>query len=105
MKCAFGNKHLQELYTKGRSKKHPAVTSNPPLLRKFSMRVQQLEAAVSIYDLWKNPGLNFERLSGSNRCSVRVDGAWRLEFEVAWADDPPTKGDITILELSNHYGD
>lgn len=103
MQRVFGNKHLEELYVGGRSRKYRAV--NDKLLKKFIMRVQQLEAAVSIYDLWKTPGLNFERLSGSNRCSVRVDGAWRLEFEVAWTDDPPTQGDITILELSNHYGD
>lgn len=105
MKCAFGNKHLQDLYTKGRSKKYLAVASTSQLLQKFVMRVQQLEAAVSIYDLWKSPGLKFEQLHGGNRCSIRVDGGWRLEFEVAWADDPPTKGDVTICELSNHYGD
>lgn len=103
MQCVFGNKHLEELYTAGRSKKYRAV--NGPLLRKFTMRVQQLEAAVSIHDLWKNPGLNFERLQGENRYSIRVDVAWRLEFAVAWADVPQTRGDITILELSNHYGD
>lgn len=105
MRCEFGNRHLTELYTKGRSRKYPAAASDRQLLKKFIMRIQQLEAAVSIYDLWKNPGLNFKQLSGTTHCSIRVDNTWRLEFDIAWEDDPPTKGDVTIVELSKHYGD
>jgi len=102
VKVSFGNRKLAALYTSGKSTKYRLP---PQVLKKFFMRVQALEAATSIYDLWKNPALNFERLEGTDRCSVRVDGSWRLEFTVAWEDDPPTKGEITITELSNHYGD
>lgn len=102
MKVSFSNRKLEELYTRGRSTKYRL---QPNVLKKFFMRVQSLEAAMSIYDLWKNPALNFERLEGTEKCSIRVDGSWRLEFTVAWEDDPPTKGAIKVTELSNHYGD
>ena len=102
MKFSFSNKKLKELYTCGRSNKYRVP---PHVLKKFFMRVQSLEAATSIYDFWKNPSLNFECLEGTKKCSIRVDGSWRLEFTVAWEDNPPTKGDIDITELSNHYGD
>ncbi len=102
MKVSFGNRKLKELYTSGRSTKYRL---QPKVMKKFFMRMQSLEAATSIYDLWKNPALKFERMAGSDRCSIRVDGSWRLEFTVAWEDDPPTRGAITVTELSNHYGD
>lgn len=102
MKVSFGTKKLETLYKSGQSTKYRL---HPSVLKKFFMRVQSLEAATSIYDLWKNPALNFERLEGTGKCSVRVDGSWRLEFMVAWEDEPPTKGAITVTELSRHYGD
>lgn len=102
MKVSFGNRKLKELYTCGRSAKYRLP---PQVLKKFFMRVQSLEAAASIYDLWKNPALNFEHLDGTDGYSVRVDGSWRLEFSVTWEDNPPTKGQIAVTELSNHYGD
>ena len=102
MKVSFGNRKLAALYRDGKSTKYRLP---PHVLKKFFMRVQSLQAATSIYDFWKNPALNFEGLEGADTCSIRVDGSWRLEFTVAWEDRPPTKGAITVTELSNHYGD
>ena len=102
VKVSFGNRKLEALYKSGKSTKYRLPQH---VLKKFFMRVQSLEAATSIYDFWKNPALNFERLEGADTCSVRVDGSWRMEFTVAWEDDPPTKGAITVTELSNHYED
>lgn len=70
------------------------------------MRVQQLEAAFDIYDLWKTTSLNFEKLEGyENRFSLRIDRKYRLEIEMEWEDEERTKGKVIILELSKHYGD
>ncbi len=102
MKVSFGNRKLAALYRDGISAQYRLPKH---VLKKFFMRVQSLEAATSIYDFWKNPALNFEHLEGTGNCSVRVDGSWRLEFLMAWEDDPPTKGAITVTKLSNHYGD
>lgn len=103
MQIEFKNKNLLQLYEKGKSKKHNLPQE---ILNKFFMRVQQLEAALDIYDLWKTASLNFEKLQGAeSRYSVRLDKKWRLEMEIQWEDKEKTKGIIYIVELSKHYGD
>lgn len=67
------------------------------------MRIQDIEAATTIYDLWAKPSLNFETYKSIY--SIRVDGKWRLEFDINWEDKDKTKGEFLIEELSNHYGD
>lgn len=70
------------------------------------MRIQQLEAANTIYDLWQSGALNFEKLKGyENRFSLRLNMQWRLEIEIDWENEEKTSGEIYILELSKHYGD
>ena len=103
MKIEFKNKHLLRLYTEGNSRKYNLPRT---VLEKYFMRVQQLEAAVTIYDLWKTSALNFEALQGfQNRYSVRLEKKWRLEMEIEWEDREKTKGTIFIVELSKHYED
>jgi len=99
----FGNRHISDLYEKGKSRKYPL---QKPVLKKFSMRIQQMEAAVTIHDLWKSASLNFEKLKGSkNRYSVRIDKKWRLEFEIDWQNNDQTVGVIYIEDITKHYGD
>lgn len=70
------------------------------------MRIQQIEAAHTIHDLWKTPSLYFKKMKGHKPpYSVRVDREWRLEFEVEWSNKEQTKGIIIIKKLSKHYGD
>jgi len=103
LRIEFRNKHLLKLYTDGKTKKYDIPRN---IFVKYTMRVQQLEAAVTIHDLWKTASLNFKSLKGfKNRYSVRVDKQWRLEIEIAWEDKEKTKGVIYIVELSKHYGD
>lgn len=102
MEVEFYNKELIKLYESGKSKRYRL---QPIVLKKFSMRIQQIEAAITIHDLWKNPSLNFEHLKSQNIYSIRVDLAYRLEFEIEWQDENKTVGKFIIKELSNHYGD
>ena len=69
------------------------------------MRIQQIEAAVTIHDLWKNPSLNFEHLESKGIYSIRVDKGYRLEIIIDWQSDEKTVGKFIIRELSKHYGD
>jgi len=97
----FRNDHLLKLYQTAKSRKYKL---RKHILKKFFMRIQELEAAKDIYDLWK-PSLNFENLEGyENRYSIRVQDKWRLEFEVNWENSEKTIGSIYIVELSKHYG-
>ncbi len=103
MEFEFKNKNLAVLYEKG---KHRKYRLPEPVIKKFFMRIQQIEAARDIYDFWKTPALKFEKLQGyENRYSLRVDRGYRLEIEMEWWNDNKTVGKVLILELSKHYGD
>ena len=104
MEWDFRDKNLEKLYATGKSPKLRGLPRNVAV--NFVARINEIEAAETIYDLWKKPSLNFKKLVGKkNICSVRVTGKWRLEFEVAWEDEKQTRGFCFITELSNHYGD
>ena len=92
MEWDFSNKNLEKLYTKGKSSKYKGLPKNVAI--NFVARINEIEAASNIYDLWKKPSLNFEKLKGKKKgyCSVRVTGKWRLEFKVDWEDEKQTRG-------------
>jgi len=102
LKVEFLNRHLAELYTKGRSRKYALEQR---VIEKFVRTVAVLEAAHDIYDLWKTASLKFERLSGKNRYSARLDIKYRLEMEIDWENEEKTIGIIGLTDISNHYGD
>jgi proteic killer suppression protein len=103
LKVDFRNKRLIELYTDGTSKKYKI---SKQVLEKFFIGIRALEAAETIYDLWKTSSLKFERLEGfENRYSIRLTREWRLEMEIDWEDEEKTRGEIFLVELSKHYGD
>jgi len=96
------NKDLDTLYKTGKSKKYRL---QPQILKKFFMRIQQIEAADTIYDLWNTPSLNFEFLKSKKRYSIRLDKGYRIEFDIEWKNEEKTKGKFIIKEISKHYGD
>ena len=101
MEFKFNNKELEALYTSGKSKKMK-LTSD--IIEKFFARIQQIEAANTIYDLWNDKGLNFEKLQGHpNLYSMRLKMKYRLEMEIEWKNNEKTIGDFTITKISNHY--
>jgi len=103
LEIEFDNRKLRDLYEKGTSKKYRL---DKRVLEKFFMRVQQLEASVSIYDLRNTPSLNFERIKRTkNLFSIRLDKAYRLEFRIEFKDKKRTKGKIIVKEISKHYGE
>lgn len=102
MTTRFLNRHLEELYTTGRSRKYRV---QPQVAAKFVRRVDAIKAAESVADLAAQNGLNFEQLRGTNRYSIRVDRKYRLEFTIDWTNATCTVGIAGIVELSNHYGD
>ncbi len=103
MQIEFENKKLQDLYEKGASRKYHL---EPRLIDKFFMRIQQLEAAVTIYDLMKTASLKFERMkSTADQFSIRLNQEYRLEFRISFDNKNKTKGKVYIREISKHYGD
>ena len=102
MEWEFINKELVKLYETGKSKKYRL---QPAVLGKFFMRIQQIEAAITIQDLWRNPSLKFEHLKSKKMYSIRVDKGYRLEILIDWQNEDKTIGKFIIKELSKHYGD
>lgn len=101
MNFRFSNKDLEKLYTTGKSKKYKLSND---IIDKFFARIQQIEAANDIYDLWKDKGLNFEKMEGfETRYSMRLKLKYRLEIEIEWQNAENTIGKFMVDEISNHY--
>jgi len=102
MEYVFANKHLEDLYTKGFSKKFKFMDKK--LCEKFVERIGRIESAETIYDLSNPPSMEFEALQGyENRFSIRMNIKHRLEFEIDFEDEDKTFGFVTIVTVSKHY--
>jgi plasmid maintenance system killer protein len=102
LEIAFRDKKLLGLYEFGSGTK---LKLENRVVQSFFEVIAILEAAKDIYDLWKQPSLNFEKLQGEgNRYSARLGRKWRLEMSIEWQDEEMTVGVITIEAISNHYG-
>lgn len=98
------NKDLEELYTKGRSKKYKDVPLN--IAQKLVKAVEVLKSSSSIQEIWKFPAYKFKKLQGNERYSMRMNIVWRLELTVKWIDETKIHVEIINLEdLTKHYGD
>lgn len=96
------NKKLIKVYESGKPTKKFRLSQG--IIDKFLMRVDALEAADSIHDLWQHPALNFEKLQGyEHRFSIRLNLQYRLEIEIEWINDEKTIGNIELLDISKHY--
>jgi len=101
MDFRFDNKDLEKLYTEGKSRKYRL---SEDIIDKFFARLQQIEAANDIYDLWNDKGLNFEKLQGhESRYSIRLKLKYRLEMIVEWQNNEKSVGEFIIIDISNHY--
>jgi len=101
-KGPFKYKKIEDLYVTGKSTK---LKLHKKVVYSFFEVVAILEAAINIYDLWKQPSLNFEKLINTeNRYSVRLDRKWRLELTIDWQDEKMIVGIIGIEDITNHYG-
>jgi proteic killer suppression protein len=101
MNFTFKNKELEKLYITGKSKKLKLPND---IIEKFFARIQQIEAANDIYDLWNDKGLNFEKMTNTeNSYSMRLKIKYRLEMDIDWNNEELTIGDFIITEISNHY--
>jgi len=73
----FANTETERLFTTGKSRRLP-----PDILRRATMRLTQLDAAVEVEDLRQPPSNRLESLSGdlAGKWSIRINDRWRLCF-------------------------
>ncbi len=102
MEVVFDNKNIKELYETGKNRKYRIP---PIVLEKFNICIDVLVEAKTINDLWLKPALNFEKLKGIDKYSMRLNKKFRLEMSIQWENNEKTKGIVYILDISVHYGD
>lgn len=102
MEVDFKNKKLEDLYTKGPTKKYPVPRR---VAEEYVAALRELDAAVTIHDLWnKHPKRQFEKLQGrENGYSMRLTLQYRLELTAEWLNEEKTIGKFTVDDVSNHY--
>jgi proteic killer suppression protein len=66
--------------------------------RQAWMRLDRLEAAISLRDLAALPGNRFETLRGDRKgqFSIRINDQWRICF--SWPDGAPGPSDVEIVD-------
>ena len=66
--------------------------------RSARLKLDRLEAAVSLEDLAALPGNRFEALKGNRKgqYSIRINDQWRVCFE--WPDKSPGPGNVEIVD-------
>ncbi len=86
------NRGLQELFTKGKSRKIDARFA-----KRLLPRLDQLDAAETVDDM-NAQGFYLHQLSGDRKgtWAIRVSGAWRLTFRIE-------KGDAYDVDFEQYH--
>lgn len=100
MNVYINDKELKKLYETGKSRK---LKLRPDIIEKYFAIIQKIDAAKDIYDLWKDPSLNFEKYK--KHYSMRLTGKYRLEMTIKWINEENTIGEFHLFTITNHYKD
>ncbi len=100
MDVYIDDKELENLYVTGKSRK---LKLRPDIIEKYFATIQKIDAARDIYDLWKDPSLNFEKYK--KHYSMRLTGKYRLEMTINWMNEKNTIGEFHLFAITNHYRD
>ena len=104
MEIHFEKQYLSDLYYKGKTtdKKH---RFQPDVINRYKLRIEVLENADGIEDLYQIHSLHYEVLKGDKKgiSSIRVNDRYRIEFTTHQAESETVVTVCNILELSNHY--
>ncbi|MDR2911236.1 MAG: type II toxin-antitoxin system RelE/ParE family toxin [Bacteroidales bacterium] len=104
MIVTFEKEYLRNLYEKGKSE-DKKYRFQPDVIKKYKKRIETLQDAERIENLFAINALNYEVLKGDKAgiSSIRVNDKYRIEFMVT---DNGVESVVTvcnIIELSNHY--
>lgn len=104
MEIIFEKEYLSELYYKGKTadKKH---RFQPEIIKRYKLRIEALESATGIEDLFQINSLHYEVLKGDKKgiSSIRINDQYRIEFTTSKVELETIITICNILELSNHY--
>ncbi|MDR1730184.1 MAG: type II toxin-antitoxin system RelE/ParE family toxin [Prevotellaceae bacterium] len=104
MEVVFEKEYLSDLYYKGKTtdKKH---RFQPEIIKLYKLRIETLENAAGIEDLFQINSFRYEALKGDKAgiSSIRVNDQYRIEFTTGNIESETIVTICNILELSHHY--
>ena len=104
MEIVFEKKYLSDLYYNGETtdKKY---RFQPEIIKRYKLRIEALESATSVDDLFQINSFHYEVLKGDKKgiSSIRVNSQYRIEFTISKVESETIVTICNILELSNHY--
>lgn len=100
MEVVFQNRELQKLYETGKSRKFKLPQN---IIEEYFTCVQSILSAMTIYDLWNDASLHFEKLKNSELYSMRLNIKYRLEMTIEWENEQCTIGIFGLTDITNHY--
>lgn len=104
MKIVFEKEYLSELYYNGKmsDKKH---RFQPEIIKRYKLRIEALESADGIEDLFRINSFHYEVLKGDKKgiSSIRVNDQYRIEFTTHKMESETVVTVCNILEISKHY--
>ncbi|MDR1764019.1 MAG: type II toxin-antitoxin system RelE/ParE family toxin [Dysgonamonadaceae bacterium] len=103
MEIVFEKEYLSDLYYKGKTvdKKY---RFQPDVIKRYKSRIDTLENAECIEDLFVINSLHYEVLKGEKKgiSSIRVNDQYRIEFVANKVESETVVTVCNILDLSNH---
>lgn len=110
MKVIYDNApELLELYTNGKTKDKRYRSLPKGVKQKFVMVISKFEEYNGPIEYINQhiPGLHYERMKGDKKGieSVRLNRDYRLEFVSSIEQGVEVITIVTLVKISNHYGD
>jgi proteic killer suppression protein len=90
---SFGDGETERFFMTGRTRRLP-----PDILRRATMRLRQLDAAIRVEDLRLPPSNRLESLKGdrTGQHSIRINDQWRVCFRFV-------EGDAFDVEITDYH--
>ena len=104
MEIVFEKEYLSDLYYDGKTA-DKNYRFQPDIINRYKLRIETLEDAESVEDLYQINSLRYEVLKGDKKgiSSIRVNDQYRIEFTTNKVESETIVTVCNILELSNHY--
>lgn len=100
---------LLELYSKGKTSDKHYRSLPKSVIKKFVMTINKFEMYEGNIEFinQKYPGLHYERMKGDKLGieSVRLNLGYRIEFVSSIENGEEIITIVTLIKISNHYGD
>lgn len=104
MNITTDNEALVDLIQHGKTKDKRYRDLPKGVVKGFLKAYDILKREERVEGLFKYKSLNYERLTNTNKESVRCNDKYRLMFHSSAKENSIILTEIELLEITNHYG-